>query len=170
MDRSIALLLIGLFFGGGIGFVAAAGSGVTLDGHDHGAHSGHQMSAASSSQTGQGHAHDHGKALSLPEGGAAPTLDIELTEDPASGWNLHIKTTNFRFSPERASLEHVDGEGHAHVYVNGVKIARHYGPWMHIAALPKGENTVMVSLNSNDHRALAIGEKPLMSSVSVTVP
>jgi len=164
MDRSIALLLIGLFFGGGIGFVAAASNGVTLDGHDHGSHAGHQMSAAS-----QGHAHDHGKPLSLPEGATAPTLDIALTADPASGWNLHIKTTNFRFSPERASLEHVAGEGHAHVYVNGVKIARHYGPWIHIATLPKGENTVMVSLNSNDHRTLAVGEKPLTSSVSVTV-
>ena len=61
------------------------------------------------------------------------------------------------------------GEGHAHVYVNGAKIARHYGPWMHIAAMPKGKNTVMVSLNSNDHRTLAVGDKPLMSSVSVTV-
>lgn len=38
MDRGLALFLIGLLFGGGIGFVAAAGLGVTLDGHDHGAH------------------------------------------------------------------------------------------------------------------------------------
>ena len=34
--RQLALLLIGLFFGGGIGFLIAASQGITLDGHDHG--------------------------------------------------------------------------------------------------------------------------------------
>ena len=33
MDRSLWLLIIGLIFGGGIGFVTAAGNGITLDGH-----------------------------------------------------------------------------------------------------------------------------------------
>jgi hypothetical protein len=36
MDRSIPMLLIGLVFGGGIGFTVAASNGITLDGHDHG--------------------------------------------------------------------------------------------------------------------------------------
>ncbi|MDW4496468.1 hypothetical protein R5H30_00625 [Sulfitobacter sp. D35] len=36
MDRGLFLFLIGLVFGGGIGFLLAAGYGVTLDGHDHG--------------------------------------------------------------------------------------------------------------------------------------
>ena len=35
MDRSLWLLVIGLVFGSGIGFVIAAGNGITLDGHDH---------------------------------------------------------------------------------------------------------------------------------------
>ena len=35
MDRSIAMLLIGLIFGFGLGFVVAAANGITLDGHDH---------------------------------------------------------------------------------------------------------------------------------------
>ncbi len=35
MNRAIAMLLIGLALGFGIGFVAAASNGVTLDGHDH---------------------------------------------------------------------------------------------------------------------------------------
>lgn len=36
MDRSIAMLIIGLIFGGGLGFVVAAANGITLNGHDHG--------------------------------------------------------------------------------------------------------------------------------------
>jgi len=35
MDRRLSMLLIGLLFGGGIGFTIAAGNGVTFDGHDH---------------------------------------------------------------------------------------------------------------------------------------
>lgn len=43
MDRSIAMLLIGLVFGFGLGFVVAAANGITLDGHDHSAdHGGHE--------------------------------------------------------------------------------------------------------------------------------
>lgn len=171
MDRSIPLLLIGLFFGGGIGFVAAAGSGVTLDGHDHRSH--HQHAAAIASSDGSAHkgpggtAHKHGELLSVPEGVEAPTLAVDVVPDPVAGWNLHIRTTNFRFAPEHASREHRPGEGHAHVYVNGRKIARQYGAWMHIADLPRGISTVEVSLNSNDHRPLAVGSEPLAARVTV---
>lgn len=35
MNRAVAMLLIGLIFGVGIGFIIAAGAGVTMDGHDH---------------------------------------------------------------------------------------------------------------------------------------
>ncbi|MCY3830692.1 MAG: hypothetical protein OXF89_16305 [Rhodospirillaceae bacterium] len=35
MPRSLALLIIGLFFGGGIGFFLAAANNVALDGHHH---------------------------------------------------------------------------------------------------------------------------------------
>lgn len=38
MNRSLAFLLIGILFGALAGFLTAAHYGVTLDGHDHGAH------------------------------------------------------------------------------------------------------------------------------------
>jgi len=161
MTRSIALLLIGLIFGGGIGFVVAASNGVTLDGHDHDAHDDH---GTGMSQTME---HSHDEMLTLTTDVAAPTLDIEVLKDPSAGWNLHVMTENFRFAPEHASLAHVAGEGHAHVYVNGTKIGRLYGNWMHIAELPKGEAKVEVTLNSNDHLLLANGDTPLSVTKSV---
>lgn len=163
MTRSIALLLIGLIFGGGIGFVIAAANSVTLDGHDHDAH-GEQGTEMSESME---HAHD--EALPVAAGENAPTLAIDLVKDPMAGWNLHVMTENFRFAPDHASLSHVAGEGHAHVYVNGVKLGRLYGDWMHIAELPKGDTAVMVTLNSNDHRPLAVGDTTLSATVSVQV-
>ena len=173
MDRSLALLIIGLFFGGGIGFVTAASQGVTLDGHDHSQphgkqiqseqHAGHKKIDGSA---GGSERHSHSQPLRLSVGAGAPTITATLYKDQASGWNLHVVTKGFRFSPENASKEHVAGEGHAHVYVNGKKIARLYSPWLHIAELPAGKTVVKVSLNSNDHRPLFVGDKPLAISVT----
>ena len=161
MDRSIGLLLIGLLFGAGAGFVFAAGNGITLDGHDHSAH-GHGAAVAAN-----GHSHLHDEFVSIPSGPDAPTLDIDLTPDPVAGWNLHVKTSRFEFAPHSASRDHVPGQGHAHVYVNGRKIARLYGPWMHLASLPDGPATVRVTLSTNDHRALAVDQTPVAASITI---
>ena len=156
MDRSIAMLLIGLVFGGGIGFVTAAGYGVTLDGHDHGAHA-------------SGTEHAHGTPIEMAAGPEAPALTIALTPDPMSGWNLQMQPRNFRFAPEHASGGHIEGEGHAHVYVNGTKVMRAYGTWVHLGALPAGEVTVRAALYSNDHRPLVVAGTPVSQDVTVTV-
>lgn len=158
--RPLLLLLIGLFFGGGIGFLVAASQGVTLDGHDHADPSHH----AASDHGAQGHA-GH-TVQTLPDTIPAPTLAADLLKDAKGGWNLHLRTTNFRFAPEQVNQPNEDGAGHAHVYVNGTKIARLYGPWMHIAALPAGA-TVMVELNANDHSPLAVGDRPLRVDIKV---
>ena len=113
--------------------------------------------------------HDHGERISLPAGPAAPSLAVDITKDTLGGWNLHIRASHFRFAPQNVNGPHRDGEGHAHVYVNGEKIARVYGPWFHIGSLPSGTNTVTVTLNANDHRALAVGDAPLAVSKQVHV-
>ncbi len=164
MDRSIPLLVIGLVFGGGIGFMVAAANGVTLDGHDHGSHAGDGSTHAAAGHKGHG---SHEEILSLPAGAGAPTLDVAVSRDPETGWNLHVRTTGFRFAPQNAGKAHVPGEGHAHVYVNGEKIARLYGPWMHIASFPGETARIDVTLNANDHRALAIGDRPLKASTTI---
>lgn len=161
MDRTIPMLLIGLVFGGGLGFTLAAAGGVTLDGHDHSDPAQHSAMSGHADD-----AHDHGAPLDLPAG-EAPGLAFDVTEDPVSGWNLHIRTRDFAFAPEHASGRHVAGEGHAHVYVNGTKLARVYGPWFHLPDLPKGPAEVTVTLNANDHRPLAVGGEPISQSVTL---
>ena len=104
--------------------------------------------------------------MSLPLDAATPTLAVELVPDPVSGWNLHVETENFAFAPEHAGAPHVPGEGHAHVYVDGEKIARLYGPWLHVPALPPGA-TLEVTLNANDHRPLAMHGHPLAATAIV---
>ncbi len=160
MNRAVAMLLIGLVFGGGLGFVLAAANGVTLDGHDH---------ATDHGQASVDHAALHETPLLIPAD-TAPSVEIAVTPDPVSGWNLRITTTNFAFSPENSGLDHVDGEGHAHVYANGVKLGRVYGDWYHISTLPTGEVEVAVTLTSNDHRPFTVGDVPVKATVTVNNP
>lgn len=158
MSRALALLIIGLVFGGGIGFILAAANGVTLDGHDHATDHGAPEGADAG--------HDHSEMIDVT--GAAPTLAIDVTPDPVSGWNLSVSTKNFVFSPTNSGRAHLNGEGHAHLYANGVKIARLYGPWFHIAALPEGQVELRVTLNSNDHKTLAVNGAPLQATTTIT--
>lgn len=165
MDRTIAMLCIGLIFGSGIGFTIAAGNGITLDGHDHADSSHHQQTASMDAKS----KHQHGEMLVLKSDEHSPSIEISARPDIVSGWNLNIKTSNFRFAPENASGAHVTGEGHAHIYINNVKIARIYGSWFHIGQLATGTNTVTVTLNTNDHRQIAVGGKPLSASLMLNV-
>ena len=153
--RTLALFAIGLVFGGGIGFSTAAGLGVSFDGHDHGVvvqHDGMQ----------------HDLPLEV-DAATAPLINIALTPDPLSGYNLNVLVERFAFSPQQASLAHAKGHGHAHVYVNGVKQGRLYGPWAHLDALPKGKVIVEVMLNSNTHQPLAVNGEPIKASATLSV-
>ena len=160
MDRSLPLFAIGLIFGGGIGFTLAAANGVTFDGHDHGdpAHHGTAMD----------HAKMHDTPIDVPLEDA-PQVAVHLTADPMVGYNLHVVTKNFAFSPQNASLANVTGEGHAHVYVNGKKLSRLYGAWMHLDDLPAGEVEVEVTLNTNDHRPLRVAGVPIAAKTTLVV-
>lgn len=171
MDRSLALFAIGLVFGGGIGFVVAAGNGITFDGHDHAdpaTHSGAQMDHAAMGNGDIDHAAMHDTPMEVSAENA-PTVAMMLKPDPLAGYNLRVTVDRFAFSPEGASLAHQPGQGHAHVYINGEKLSRLYGEWMHIASLPKGKVTVEVTLNSNDHRPLAVNGTPISTSMSLNV-
>ena len=63
--------------------------------------------------------HMHGKELHLRSGPNAPSVSATIKVDPVGGYNLHVMVKNFRFAPENASGEHVAGEGHGHIFVNG---------------------------------------------------
>ncbi len=147
--RNLLVLIIGLFFGAGMGFVIAGGTGTPA--HDHAGHS--------------DTAHDHTALAQWA--GPPPTLDIALTQDLGHALNLQIIADGFSFAPEQVNGPLTQGTGHAHVYIDGVKYARAYGPWMHLAMVPAGA-TVRVTLNANNHSVWAIDGTPL--AVQATAP
>lgn len=162
MRKPLALLIIGLFFGSGFGFLIAASNGITLDGHNHD----HNVAAKATMD----HDHNHDQMIDLPEGEDAPTIEVVMHKDAVSGWNLQIVTTNFSFTPKNVNQKNTPGEGHAHVYVNGEKLARLYSPWMHIGKLPAGQVTISASLNANDHSTISVGNKPLSAETVIQTP
>lgn len=164
MANMILALMAGVALGGGTGYFIAQESGETPSGHGH-----NSQNAAVESHGDHGRAtvvHDHSKLLDLPTVDA-PTVGLQVLADPASGWNLHVTTTNFKFSPRNASTEHVLGEGHAHIYIDGKKLGRLYGNWYHVPMLPEGVSEVRVGLFSNDHKRLSVSGQTVEDKVSV---
>jgi hypothetical protein len=110
--------------------------------------------------------HERGDSVEAPEG-MAVELGVELEE--SGGANLRIATTGFSFAPENVNDEHVAGEGHAHVYVDGEKLGRVYGEWYHLDAFEPGAREITVSLNANTHAEYARDGQPVASTVVVDV-
>jgi len=168
--RTFILFIIGMTFGAAGGFLVAAGNGITFDGHDHAdpAHHGAGMDHAAMGDGSMDHAMMHDTLIEVDPANV-PEVEITVMKDPMSGYNLHVMTDRFSFTPDAASKTHVIGEGHAHVYANGVKLARLYGSWMHLDKLPKGEVEITVSLNSNDHHPYANNGAPIEAKQMITV-
>ena len=146
--RALALGLIGLLIGVGLGVFLAVSQGWEMAGHAH------DHSDPAQHGAGAGHSHDAVLDVSGPD---APTLAVKAARDPMAGWNLRLETTNFAYAPEAASGDHVAGQGHAYVYVDDVKLGRFYGPWVHV---PTGGD-VRVTLTGNDHRTLSVDGQPV---------
>lgn len=121
--------------------------------------------------------HDHSQhqhaALDIKSFGdktLVPALDFEITADAISGWNIHITTENFVFSPERINQPATAGEGHAHIFVDGYKFSRLYSPWHHLKNLSPGKHTVTITLNANDHSTWSHQGKAISASKTIVQP
>ena len=113
--------------------------------------------------------HDHEKTYEVPSGAAVPVVSLSVLQDTMSGWNLELSTSSFKFSPQNAGGEHTEGEGHAHIYIDGVKYARAYSEWYHVDHLNVGERKIMVKLATNDHRIYTNKGSEIMASVAIVV-
>ncbi len=139
------------------------------EGHDtdHDGHTDHEMGAMSA---GTHEGHDHSATREAADGLPVPAISVEVLADPMSGWNLRTVVENFRLAPENVSTDHVDGEGHMHLYIDGVKISRLYGMWYHLGQLEPGEREIRVELSANDHAAMTYEGNIIDDTVIVTVP
>ena len=131
---------------------AAAGAGAGS--HEH------------SSDAAHSHSHEETLESEIPiavsvsaEVGANGGVSVGIAAD--GGW---------RWAPDSVDMEHEPGAGHAHIYVDGVKIGRVYGPGYDLAGLDPGERHIRVTLNSNDHKQLTVNGEPVEATAVVTIP
>ncbi|MCY3661526.1 MAG: hypothetical protein OXH28_01715 [bacterium] len=98
-----------------------------------------------------------------------PAFEVQVLRDAVAGWNILI-VTDVRFAPENVSTGNVEGEGHAHVYVDGVKVSRIYGMWHYLYDLEPGEHEIKIELSNNDHTPITTGEHVLEQIVTIQEP
>ncbi|ABG39310.1 hypothetical protein Patl_0782 [Paraglaciecola sp. T6c] len=116
--------------------------------------------------------HEH-KARDIGRTTPVPKIQLSAFRDPIDGVNIHLEVDNYLLNvPDLATItadDKVDGvlQGHAHVFVNGIKRQRLYGKDVHIPQswLKEGVNQVAVSLNSHKHENWMSGDHNIVSSV-----
>ncbi len=156
MNKANLFLILGLAGGAVLGLLASGA--VTGSG------SGASRSAATQGMDAAHHDHDRVHPVAP---GAVPAVQIALQSEGGCTYNMQLTLENFRFAPERVNGPHTDGEGHAHLYADGVKLARVYSEWFHFSA-PIGSKAIEITLNSNDHATLAHEGNPITATALLT--
>jgi hypothetical protein len=154
--RPLILFIIGIVFGTAGGFLIAGGLGASADDH---AHSGAGEAAHDHSS------HDHSELSEWPDDLPAPDIALTIWPDVGRDMNLRVDAAGFTFTPEDVNGDVTPATGHAHIYVNGEKIARLYGPYAHLTAVPEGAE-IRVTLNANDHTEWAVEGVPLAAAIT----
>lgn len=107
----------------------------------------------------------------MAQGGTGPEADVSLTVTPQSdgdGWDLAMEIENFElFQPDGEAPDRPE-QGHAHLYLNGLKLGRLYTGTASIGALLPGTYTVRVALNSNTHMPVMADGQPVEASAEIT--
>jgi hypothetical protein len=114
--------------------------------------------------------HDHDMKMEVKNKQNPPTIQLKIEPDMMDGWNLQIQTQNFKFTPENVGKHSMDAEGHAHLYINGQKIARIYSNWYHLEGLPSGKHIIRITLNTNHHGTFTWNGKNIESEIELVVP
>lgn len=109
--------------------------------------------------------HGHGGVVQDPP----PRIELLVTPE-GDGWRVRVNTANFTFTPEKMDSPHSPREGHAHLYLGGLKIMRMRGPEAVIGRLPPGPHQLRVTLNTNDHRSYMGPDGPVFAEATIDAP
>lgn len=115
------------------------------------------------------HADTHGAMSHEPLESEIPVIfAIAAEAEDGGGVNVRIGTRRWNWAPQNVNAANVPGEGHAHIYVDGEKLNRVYGPYYHIPKLSPGDHEIRVTLNANSHNDLTFNGEPIEATTTVT--
>ncbi len=99
---------------------------------------------------------------------AVPQITLSVGRSPVDdSWNIAVSTTNFTFVNAPAGTPHIHGEGHAHLYLNGLKLQRLYSEQASIGHLLPGSYKVSVTLNTHMHAAYMNEGRPVTAVADI---
>lgn len=136
------------------------------------------LMVAAVATAGDDHAHDHHHGTGAPGAGDpvvavsgpdAPAVSLAVGPAPQGGLEARIQTRNFALSEAHADGDHRPGEGHAHLYLDGEKIARVFGERHGLPPLAPGNHRVEVVLYSNNHARYEVDGVPVAARTVVRV-
>ncbi|WP_444921007.1 hypothetical protein ACJJID_00375 [Microbulbifer sp. CnH-101-G] len=118
-----------------------------------------------------GHNGDQHPVIEIPVHMAAPRIELDISRDRMSGFNLHIAYDRFELESPRYASEKPQRflEGHAHLYINGEKVQRLYAADVHLPEklLKPGFNQITVTLNAHDHSTWSRGGKRVLATLFI---
>jgi copper(I)-binding protein len=114
-------------------------------------------------------AHRMAGGMAAQQSDAPPELTMTVSATETGEWTVDLRTVNFTFVPEKDVPLHVPGEGHGHLYLNGLKLGRVYDTKVTIGALPKGRHEVEVTLNTNTHMPYMNADGPVSARQVINV-
>ncbi|WP_198147286.1 hypothetical protein [Gilvimarinus polysaccharolyticus] len=116
--------------------------------------------------------HEH-KTKSIGEY-PTPKIHLSVFRDAMDGININVKVENYHLNAPNSiassdSATAATLQGHAHVFVNGIKRQRLYGNDLHIPNewLQSGVNQIAISLNSHQHENWIAAGQTIVGSVFV---
>ncbi|UFJ42958.1 DUF4399 domain-containing protein [Brevibacillus humidisoli] len=88
---------------------------------------------------------------------AQPKPRLQVKHE-VKGKDLHLQlsVSRFTFSLENMGKENKQGEGHAHLYVDGKKAAKIFDPHYVYRNLPPGRHEIVVELAHNNHESYGV--------------
>jgi hypothetical protein len=89
-----------------------------------------------------------------PDFYAPKILAVETVKDQKDGYNLKLKTSNFKFTADNFDKSLEQNTGFAYVSVNGQGVGRIYSPVSHIpeSFFKSGTNTISITLQGNNYK------------------
>lgn len=97
-----------------------------------------------------------------------PSLTMAVEKDSVDGWNITLTPENFEFTPDQAGKDTVPNTGHAHLYIDGTKVARLYCVHYHVPGLVPGQYEFVVTLSSNDHAYYSLDGERIEARATIT--
>jgi len=116
-----------------------------------------------------GHSHDGANDAIPWDGPTEPTVEVSVSGDPESGWDIVADITGLTFS-DPTQEEHVPGQGHTHVFVDGALVSMGYSERMHISELEPGPHQATVTLSRNDHLDYSLDGELIKGTADFIVP